>query len=146
MVRKFTANSYMNLMVRCMSRNGRMHRYLGIHVHYINRQHHHEEGALRAATLGIREDRFSVDHRQTRIMNLNRRLILSHGRTIISFIVRNPGLLQIGLPVSDNLVYAFMDTQDYNMCRRLGLHRCLRITLNYLIRHHAYVVGSNIYY
>ena len=146
MASEFTANSYLNLIANRMSRSDRMHRYLGIHVHYINRQHHREEGALRAATLGIRRDRFSVDRRQTQIMNLNRHLILLHGNTIISLIVRNPALLQIALPVSDNQVYAFMNTLDYNMCRSLGLHRCLRITLRYLIRHHAYVFGSNIYY
>lgn len=146
MAREFTAYSYLNLMMNCMSRNDRMHRYLGIHVHYINRQRHREEGALRAAILGIREDRFSVDDHQTRVMELNRQLILSHGRTINSIIVRNPALLQIGMPVSDNLVYAFMNTQDYNMCRRLGLHRCLRITLRFLIINNGYIVGSNIYY
>ena len=123
-----------------------MHRYLGTYVHYINRQHHHEEGALRAATLGIRQDRHSVDRRSTHIMRVNRQMILSDGRAIIDFIVRNPGLLNIRGPVFDNAVFIHMNTLDYDMCRRLGLLRCLRLTLKYLIAHHAFILRGIIYY
>ena len=142
----FTPNSYLKLMVRRMSRNDIMHKYLGIQVHYINRQHHREEGALRAATLGIRKDRFSVDHRQTHIMDLNRELILLHGNTIISIIVGNPGLLNLSIPFDDEDVRIIMNDKDHKMCCRLGLLRCLQITLKYLIRHQARINGSRIEY